>query len=314
MHFVKMHGIGNDYLFVDGRQHRIADPPAVSRLLSDRHRGIGSDGLIIIDPPEDPANHARMRMFNADGSDGEMCGNGIRCVAKFLVDRGISEAQPLLVETAGGVRTLVWDRGAAGKVETVTVDMGTPRLDAGSIPAQVPGIETTGHVIAHPFDPVAFGVDEEDARACGLEPALTLVSMGNPHVVVFCRDVAAAPLERLGPIFEHHAWFPNRVNLHLVEVTGRDSVRMRTWERGSGMTQACGTGACAVCVACSLEGRAGPPLEAMLPGGRLRLEWSGESGDSVSMSGPAADVFEGDIDPAALAAEAAGIDRQEWTA
>ena len=314
MHFVKMHGIGNDYLFVDGRHERIADPPAVSRLLSDRHRGIGSDGLIIIDPPDDPANQARMRMFNADGSDGEMCGNGIRCVAKFLVDRGISESQPLLVETAGGVRTLAWDRDAAGKVETVTVDMGTPRLDAESIPAHVPGIEPAGKVIGHSFDPVAIGVEEEDAKVCGMEPALTLVSMGNPHVVVFCRDVAAAPLERLGPIFEHHAWFPNRINLHLVEVTGRGSVRMRTWERGSGITQACGTGACAVCVACLLEERAESPLEAMLPGGRLRLEWSGESGDSVSMSGPAADVFECDIDPAALAAEAAGNDRQEWKA
>ena len=311
MHFVKMHGIGNDYLFVDGRHDRIADPSAVSRLVSDRHRGIGADGLIIIDPPEDSANHARMRMFNADGSDGEMCGNGIRCVAKFLVDRGIADAQPLRVETGGGVRSLAWVRGSAEKVESVRVDMGAPCLTVASIPAEVPGIEPAGQVIAHSFDPLAFGINPDDAMACGLEPKLTLVSMGNPHVVVFCSEVAAAPLDRVGPIFEDHAWFPNRINLHLVQVTGAGSVRMRTWERGSGMTQACGTGACAVCVAGMLEGRITSPLEATLPGGQLRLDWSGVSGDSVSMSGPATEVFEGDIDPAALAAGDAGNARQE---
>jgi diaminopimelate epimerase len=313
MHFVKMHGIGNDYLFVDGRHDPIADPSAVSRLVSDRHRGVGSDGLIIIDSPGDPANHARMRMFNADGSDGEMCGNGIRCVAKYLVDRGIADAQPLRVETAGGVRSLAWHRDAVGKVGTVTVDMGAPSLAAGSIPADIPGIETNGRVIAHSFDPVDFGIDRNDVRAFGMESSLTLVSMGNPHVVIFCSDVDAAPLDRLGPIFESHAWFPNRINLHFVEVTGPGSVRMRTWERGSGMTQACGTGACAVCVAGVLEGRVTSPLEAMLPGGRLRLDWTGNSGDSVSMSGPAAEVFECDIDLTALAVEEAGDDRQELT-
>ena len=273
MHFVKMHGLGNDYLFVDGRHDRVADPSAASRLVSDRHRGIGADGLIIIDPPQDPANHARMRMFNADGSDGEMCGNGIRCVAKYLVDRGITDAQPLRVETAGGIRLLTWHRDAVGTVGTVTVDMGAPSLAAASIPADVPDQDSGEPVVACSFD--------------------------------------AAPLDRLGPIVEVHAWFPNRINLHLVEVTGPRSVRMRTWERGSGVTQACGTGACAVCVACLLEGRAASPLEATLPGGRLRLEWSGRPGDSVSMSGPASEVFEGDIDLAALAAQAAGNDRQE---
>ena len=311
MHFVKMHGLGNDYLFVDGRHDRIADPSAASRLVSDRHRGIGADGLIIIDPPQDPANHARMRMFNADGSDGEMCGNGIRCVAKYLVDRGITDAQPLRVETAGGIRLLTWHRDAVGMVGTVTVDMGAPSLAAASIPANLPGQDRDEPVVACSFDPVDFGISREDARRFGMQSSLTLISMGNPHAVIFCSDVDAAPLERLGPIVEAHAWFPNRINLHLVEVTGPRSVRMRTWERGSGVTQACGTGACAVCVACLLEGRAASPLEATLPGGRLQMEWSGRPGDSVSMSGPASEVFEGDIDLAALAAQAAGNDRQE---
>lgn len=304
MRFVKMHGLGNDYVFVDGRTTRVDDPAGLSRLVSDRHRGIGSDGLILIDPPDDPMNHARMRMFNADGSRGEMCGNGIRCIAKFLVDRGIAEAETLLIETDGGTRRLGWGRGIDGRVDRVDVDMGPPVLVADRIPADLPGLESGATAIEWAFDPGAFEVDPGLMSSVGVSSRLTLVSMGNPHVVIRCEDVAAVPLDALGPAIERHAWFPNRINVHFVEVEAEDSVRVATWERGSGPTRACGSGACAVCVAGVLGGWATSPLRAALPGGVLDLRWSGAPADSVMMAGPATEVFEGDI-------ELAGFDRQE---
>ncbi len=304
MRFVKMHGLGNDYVFVDGRTTRVDDPAGLSRLVSDRHRGIGSDGLIVIDPPDDPANHARMRMFNADGSRGEMCGNGIRCIAKFLVDRGITDAEPVRIETDGGVRRLGWRRDGTGRVHSVEVDMGPPTLVADRIPADLPGLDSGASAVEWAFDPEVFELDPAVMAKAGIASRLTLVSMGNPHVVIRCEDVEAVPLERIGPVIEAHAWFPNRINVHFVEAGAPDSVRVATWERGSGATQACGSGACAVCVAGVLGGWATSPLRAALPGGVLDLRWSGVHGDPVMMTGPATEVFEGDI-------ELAGTDRQE---
>lgn len=304
MRFVKMHGLGNDYVFVDGRLTNVDDPAGVSRLVSDRHRGIGSDGLIIIDPPDDPANHARMRMFNADGSRGEMCGNGIRCIAKFLVDRRITEDDALRIETDGGLRRLGWSRGADGRVDSVDVDMGPPTLVVDRIPADLPGLESGATAIERAFEPEAFDLDSAIMERTGIASRLTLVSMGNPHVVIRCDDAEAVPLDRVGPVIERHAWFPNRINVHFVEVVGPGSVRVVTWERGSGPTRACGSGGCAVCVAGVLGGWATSPLRAMLPGGVLDLRWSGDPADPVMMRGPATEVFEGDI-------ELAGTDRQE---
>lgn len=302
MRFVKMHGIGNDYVYVDAFRTRIDDPAALARALSDRHVGVGSDGLILVAPPSPGvAADVRMRMFNADGSEGEMCGNGVRCVAKFAIDRGLATADPLRVETGRGVLDIAWRRGADGRVAEATVDLGPPILEAQAIPVAIPGVAPTARVVDR-----AVRADElvpGDARwgdACGLDPRMTCVSMGNPHVVLFVEDVDAVPLERVGPVIERHAWFPRRINLHLVEMLARDEARMRTWERGSGITKACGTGAGAVCVAGVLTGRGDREILLHLPGGDLRLAWPGD-GAGVLKTGPAREVFEGTLSPEYLA-------------
>ncbi|MGL4554801.1 MAG: diaminopimelate epimerase [Gemmataceae bacterium] len=276
MRFTKLHGLGNDYVYVDCfHQPEPADPAALSRAVSDRHFGVGSDGLILV--CRSAVADAKMRMFNADGSESEMCGNGVRCVAKLVHDRGLSRNNPLTVETGRGVLTLHLNV-TGGKVETVRVDMGEPILDAAKVPTTLPG----PRVIDAPLPgPAEFGV----LRG-------TCVSMGNPHVTVYCDDVAAVPLERVGPVLETLAVFPRRINVHFVQVVTPGEVIMRTWERGSGVTLACGTGACAVAVAGVLTGRTGHELLAHLPGGDLRLEWSG--GGPVFMTGPAAEVFTGE--------------------
>lgn len=299
MKFVKMHGLGNDYIYVDADSERIDDPPAVARRLSDRHFGVGSDGLILISRAA-PGSGAevRMRMFNADGSEGEMCGNGIRCVAKFVVDRGWTEAKPLRVQTARGVLEIDWRRGADGRVAQATVSMGEPIVACGRIPAAVPGIDPDSPVVDHSLPTGFFGeLDGAWRRACGLEPALTLVSMGNPHAIFYAADVQAVPLERVGPFIERHPWFPQRMNAHFVQVTSPREVRMRTWERGSGATLACGTGASAVCVAGVLTGRSGSTITAHLPGGDLELSWPG-AGRPVRMTGPAVEIFTGETSDA----------------
>lgn len=308
MHFAKMHGLGNDYVYVDGSKHPVDDAPGLSRWVSSRHFGIGSDGLIVITKPENGgAADVRMRMYNADGSEGLMCGNGIRCVAKFAVDRGLSEANPLRVETRRGVLSVAWKRGGpGGTVSEATVDMSPPILACGRIPAQIPGVAATSAVINHAV-PAGFwkGVAAPDGweSACGFEGSFTLVSMGNPHIVFYVRNVAAVPLELAGPHVERHAWFPERINVHFVQVLAQNEIVMRTWERGSGATMACGTGACAVCVAGVLTGRSGSPLVAHLPGGVLTLQWDG-SDASVFKTGPAVEVFEGELDLSARPAEA----------
>ena len=274
MKFTKMHGIGNDYVYVSTfDQPTPADPVALAIAVSDRHFGIGSDGLILIEPSR--AADARMRMFNNDGSESEMCGNGVRCVAKYIHDHGIAPRPRVTVETGRGVLTLDLDV-EGGKARRVRVNMGSPILQASDIPTTLPGNP--------PVDvPITIG---------GRDLAVTAVSVGNPHAVVYVEDVAGFPVETLGPLLERHPAFPRKVNVHFVEILGPAEVRMRTWERGTGITLACGTGACSVAVAGSLGGRTGPHLLAHLPGGDLELDWAG--GDApVFMTGPAAEVFSG---------------------
>jgi diaminopimelate epimerase len=230
-----------------------------------------------------------MRMFNADGSEAEMCGNGVRCVAKMAFDHGLSRANPMKVETGRGVLTLHLDV-KGGKVEQVTVDMGEPILEAERIPTTLSG----PRVVNHPL----YGNDERQGpawfrQALGADPRITCVSMGNPHAVLYADDVAAIPLDTIGPELEHWPLFPRRINVHFVQVVSPDEVIMRTWERGSGITLACGTGACAVCVAGVLTGRTARKLLAHLPGGDLRLHWS-EGDNHVCMTGPATEVFQGE--------------------
>lgn len=298
MRFVKMHGIGNDYVYVDAFAFAIDDPAALARAVSVRQTGVGSDGLILVAPPSRPGEaDVRMRMFNSDGSESEMCGNGVRCVTKFAIDRGLADANPLRVETGRGTLPIRWTAAADGRVDAATVDMGEPILACGRIPAEVPGVAAGAEVLGLPM-PEAFlaaagiaGAEWDDA---GLERRMSLVSMGNPHLVVLCRDVAEVPLAGLGPALERHPWFPRRMNVHVVARAGTDEFAMRTWERGSGITLACGTGASAVGVACVRLGLASGarPMLVHLPGGDLRIEWNG---GTVRMTGPASEVFEGEL-------------------
>jgi diaminopimelate epimerase len=273
--FSKMHGIGNDYVYVDGFAARVPDPSALARRVSRRRTGIGSDGLILVRPSE--VADCRMEMYNADGSRGEMCGNGIRCVAKYAYEHGLTRANPMRIETDAGTRELRLHLDG-GRVTSVTVDMGEPVLDGPRIPVAV-----EGRVIDAPL-----AVD-------GTEYRVTCVSMGNPHCVVFLADVEKLDLEALGPRFEHHRFFPNRVNTEFIRVEAPDELTMRVWERGSGETAACGTGACAALVAAALTGRAGHAATVHLHGGDLRIEWR-ESDDRVLMTGPAEEVFTGEIE------------------
>jgi diaminopimelate epimerase len=236
--------------------------------VSDRHFGIGADGLILI-LPSDRAD-ARMRIFNADGSEGQMCGNGIRCVAKYLWDKGYARNSPIQVETGRGVLSLEVTCGARGKVDRVRVDMGEPILDPARIPTTLAGVDTPWNGF----------------RA-------TAVSMGNPHVVIFRGSLAEQPARTHGPSLEHDDAFPERVNVHFAVVESRGVVAMETWERGSGITLACGTGACAVTVAGVLTGRTDRRVRARLPGGELELDWS-ETDNHVYMAGPAVEVFSGE--------------------
>jgi diaminopimelate epimerase len=275
LRFTKMHGIGNDYVFMSTfDQAPPADPARLATVLSDRHYGIGGDGLILIMPSE--RADARMRMFNADGSEGEMCGNGVRCVAKYLFDHGLARKQLVAIETGRGVLTLELEV-SGGRVAKVRVDMGTPILEAGKIPTLLPG-----------SPPVAIRVEVGDRVL-----AVTAVSMGNPHAVAYVPDVDRFPLESIGPILERHSAFPRRVNVHIVQILEKNEVRMRTWERGSGITLACGTGACAVCVAGVLTGQTARAILAHLPGGDLELAWPDDR-SSVFMTGPATEVFSGE--------------------
>lgn len=299
--FTKMHGLGNDYVYVDGFVHPVDDPASLARRVSDRHRGIGSDGLILVMPPDRGVDaQVRMRMFNADGSESEMCGNGVRCVCKFAIDRGLATANPLRVQTGRGVLSLAWTTGEDGPVDSVRVDMGAPILASARIPASHAGLDADAPVVGHRVLAAALRSAVGDAGWGAIEPVATLVSMGNPHLVLWCPGVESIDLAQVGPVLERHAAFPSRINVHVVQVIDRGNVRMRTWERGSGITQACGTGACAVAVAGVLEGRTRDSIRAQLPGGTLVLEWSGGE-SSVFMTGPATTVFEGTWQPSLAA-------------
>ncbi len=273
--FTKMHGAGNDYVYVNGFDLRIADAPALARAVSPRRKGIGSDGLIIIQPSSVAA--VRMEMYNADGSRGEMCGNGIRCVGKYAWEHGLARENPLRVETDAGIKTLELEV-SDGKVRSVNVDMGEPILDPARIPARFDG----STVVDAPLE-----VGGEVHR-------VTCVSMGNPHCVLFLAEVGSLDLETIGPRFEHHPRFPKRINTEFIEVVSPGEVKMRVWERGSGETAACGTGACAAAVAAALTGRAQRRVLVHLLGGDLDIEWRGDG--HVMMRGEAAEVFTGEID------------------
>ena len=273
--FTKMHGAGNDYVYVNCfDQPEPADPAALAQRIADRRFGVGGDGMILILPSETAA--ARMRMFNADGSEGEMCGNGIRCVAKYVYDHGICQQPRLRIDTGAGPRDI--ELGIeGGKATTAAVDMGPPRLR----PEEIPTTLADGDQIVEV--PLSVG---------GMELAVTCVSMGNPHCVIFVPEATDDLVLRIGPLIETHPAFPKRTNVEFVETISRSEVRQRTWERGSGETWACGTGASAVCVAGVLTGRTDAEILNHLRGGDLRLRWPG-LGSSVVMTGPASEVFSG---------------------
>ncbi len=293
MRFTKMHGLGNDYIYVDCFAQPIPFNPAeLARRISDRHFGVGGDGLILICPSS--VADARMRMFNADGSEAEMCGNGIRCVAKYVFDHGIAPKNRLTIETGAGVLTLNLEI-ADGHAQRVRVDMGEPILEASRIPAELPSPIAVERIVDAPLDrfipPATPSV--QWVQDSGVDPRMTCVSMGNPHLILYCRSVAAVPLATIGPFLETQPIFPKRINVHFVQVHSKAEVTMRTWERGSGITLACGTGAAAVCVAGVLTQRTARKILAHLPGGDLELEWL--AGDNhVYMTGPATEVFSGD--------------------
>jgi diaminopimelate epimerase len=288
MQFTKMHGLGNDYVYVNCFAEKIKDAARLSQLVSDRHRGIGADGLILIHPSEKA--DVRMQMFNADGSEAEMCGNGIRCVAKYSYEHDLAKAtkafsiagqeNPSLlsinVETKRGILAVGLKISDKNKVEQICVNMGTPLLAAEQIPVKLKG----DSVIDKPID------------IAGLELQFTAVSMGNPHAVFFCEDAKAIDLVTLGPIIENHPLFPKKINAHFVSIISEREFDMVTWERGSGITQACGTGACACCVAAVLATKCQRNCLAHLPGGDLELLWS-EDDNCVYMTGPATEVFQG---------------------
>lgn len=275
--FTKMHGTANDYIYVNAFDVRLADPGAVARKLSDRRTGVGGDGLILICPSE--SAHARMEMYNADGSRGDMCGNGIRCVGKYLYDHGLATDNPLTVETDAGLKQLFLSI-EEGSVAQVQVDMGEPILDGPRIP-----VAAAGRVVDAPLT-----VDGRTYR-------VTCVSMGNPHCVTFVDDVEALDLSTIGPQFETHDFFPQRVNTEFIRVASPTELDMRVWERGSGETWACGTGACAAAVAAVLNHVAERRVTVHLRGGDLEIEWRAAD-NRVSMTGGAHEVFEGTVDVA----------------
>ncbi|MCR4567507.1 MAG: diaminopimelate epimerase [Pseudobutyrivibrio sp.] len=275
MKFTKMHGCGNDYVYVNLFEETIDDPAAVSIKISDRHFGIGSDGLITIGP-SDKADF-RMRMYNADGSEGEMCGNGIRCVAKYVYDHNLTIKTEISVETGAGIKYLtlfVED----GKVAQVRVDMGEPILE----PSLISVVAEGDKVIDAPIE------------VGGKTWNMTCVSMGNPHAVVFVDDTASFELEKYGPLFENHERFPKRTNTEFVQIISRSEANMRVWERGSAETWACGTGTCASVMACILNGKTDDKVLVHLRGGDLTIEYD-RATNHIFMTGPAVEVFTGEI-------------------
>ena len=277
MKFTKMHGCGNDYVYFDCTKNEIKDESAAAKALSDRHFGIGGDGIIII--KKGKKAEFEMVMYNADGSRGAMCGNGIRCVAKYVYDHKLTDKTSISIESMGAVKYI--DVAVEnGEVKSARVDMGAPILESKKIPVLTDGERAVN---------VPITVD-------GREYKMTCVSMGNPHAVVFIENSPKEfPLEKIGPMFENNSVFPDRTNTEFIKVIDRKNLEMRVWERGSGETLACGTGACASAVAAILNGYADNDVTVHLLGGDLEISWSGNEGDSVFMTGPATTVFEGEI-------------------
>lgn len=275
MKFTKMEGLGNDYVYINCFQEKVENPGELAIRYSNRHFGIGSDGVILVKPSE--IADFCMDMYNADGSRSEMCGNGIRCVGKYVYDYGLTDKTEISVETLAGIKYLKLIL-KDGKVDLVTVDMGEPELQADKIP-------------------VALRLDEvidQPIQVGNTVYQMTCVSMGNPHAVVFVDAVDKFPLETVGPLFEHHVMFPNRVNAEFIEVLNRKEVNMRVWERGTGETLACGTGACASTVACILNHKTEDEITLHLLGGDLKVAWDREK-NKIYMTGPARVVFDGEI-------------------
>lgn len=287
MKFTKMHGCGNDYIYINGFKEKILqeEKPDLVRRISDRHFGIGGDGAIFINPSQEA--DFEMEMYNADGSRAEMCGNGIRCVAKYVFDKGLTDKTAISVISGGQIRYLQLFL-KDGRVDTVRVNMGAPQLSPERIPVTIEsgstgrnGESADGAVIDSPI------------MVHGKEYKMTCVSMGNPHAVVFAEDVTGLKIEEIGPYFERHERFPNRVNTEFVKVLDRQNVQMRVWERGTGETLACGTGCCATAVACILNGLTDETVTVKLLGGEIRVTWDREK-NLVYMTGPAETVFEGE--------------------
>ena len=274
MRFTKMEGIGNDYVYVNCFAETVENPQELAVRMSRYHFGCGSDGLILI-MPSDRADF-RMRMFNNDGSESEMCGNGIRCVAKYCHDRGLTSKETITIETGGGVKTLHLNV-VDGVTQSVRVDMGVPELDGAKIPSMMTG---------SPVKDCRIHVEDT-------EYTMTLVNMGNPHAVTFVDDPASAPVTTHGPLLERHPMFPRKANIEFVQVIDRTHVKMRVWERGTGETLACGTGASAVLVACVLNGLTERTAQVELPGGKLQIEWN-PMDNHVYMTGPATFVYDGE--------------------
>lgn len=276
MRFTKMHGCGNDYVYVNCFEEQVENPGEVSKFVSDRHFGIGSDGLILI-RPSGKADFW-MDMYNSDGSGSEMCGNGIRCVGKYVYDHGMTDKTTVTIESGGQIKTLKL-QVENGRVKTATVDMGEPITR----PELVPVVSDKEAVVAQ-----SITIDGRDYE-------MTCVSMGNPHAVVFVEDTGAVEIEKTGPLFENNPLFPKRTNTEFIQVIDRKNINMRVWERGAGETLACGTGACASAYACILNGKTEDEITVHLLGGDLNIRYDRESGH-IFMTGPATTVFEGEID------------------
>lgn len=278
LNFTKMEGLGNDYVYVNCFKEVVEHPSELAVKLSDRHFGIGADGLILIKPSE--VADFQMEMYNADGSRSEMCGNGIRCVGKYVYEYGLTDKAEISVETLAGIKYLQFTFGDDGKVSLVRVNMGAPILKPEDVPVAIPDLEV---------------VKDYPLTVDGQEYRITCVSMGNPHCVSFVDDVDTFPLETVGPKFEHHPIFPNRVNAEFVELVSPTYAKMRVWERGTGETLACGTGTCATVVACILNGKTEDEVTVKLLGGELIIRWDREE-NIVYMTGPARVVFDGTVD------------------
>jgi diaminopimelate epimerase len=295
MKFTKMHGCGNDYVYVDGGKEKISQDKKseLAVKVSDRHFGIGSDGLIFINPVEDENIDFEMEMYNADGSRSEMCGNGIRCVAKFVYDKGLTDKKNLTIVSAGKKKYISLTIGEDNKVSFVKVDMGAPILNAVDVPVDVPSETLTK---SDDYGTLALSAP---INAAERDWKMTCVSMGNPHAVVFLPEeesLDSFDIEKIGPKFENHKFFPRRINTEFVKIDDRNNVHMRVWERGTGETLACGTGCCATAVACILNHLTDNEVTVHVLGGDIKISWDGKADSSVFMEGPATTVFEGEIE------------------